>query len=57
MVYSRQEYWSGLPFPPPGHLPEMITKKADVFKGIEHFTCLSPDLGSTRLIGTVHKWC
>ena len=22
MGFSRQEYWSGLPFPPPGHLPE-----------------------------------
>ena len=21
MVFSRQVYWSGLPFPPPGHLP------------------------------------
>ena len=21
MVFSRQEYWSGLPFPSPGHLP------------------------------------
>ena len=21
MVFSRQEYWSGLPFPPPGDLP------------------------------------
>ena len=21
MEFSRQEYWSGLPFPPPGHLP------------------------------------
>ena len=20
--FSRQEYWSGLPFPPPGHLPD-----------------------------------
>ena len=20
--FSRQEYWSGLPFPPPGELPE-----------------------------------
>ena len=20
MVFPRQEYWSGLPFPPPGHL-------------------------------------
>ena len=22
MAFSRQEYWSGLPFPSPGHLPE-----------------------------------
>ena len=21
MAFSRQEYWSGFPFPPPGHLP------------------------------------
>ena len=23
---SRQEYWSGLPFPPPGHLPDSAIK-------------------------------
>ena len=23
MVFSRQEYWGGLPFPPPGHLPNL----------------------------------
>ena len=22
MEFSRQEYWSGLPFPPPGNLPD-----------------------------------
>ena len=22
MGFSRQEYWSGLPFPSPGHLPD-----------------------------------
>ena len=22
MAFSRQQYWSGLPFPPPGHLPD-----------------------------------
>ena len=27
MVFSRQEYWSGLPFPSPGDLPD---------PGIEH---------------------
>ena len=24
--FSRQEYWSGLPFPPPGHLPDPRTE-------------------------------
>ena len=24
MGFSRQEYWSGLPFPPPGHLPDPV---------------------------------
>ena len=23
MVFSRQEYWSGLPLPPPGDLPDL----------------------------------
>ena len=22
VIFSRQEYWSGLPFPSPGHLPD-----------------------------------
>ena len=22
--FSRQEYWSGLPFPPPGDLPDLM---------------------------------
>ena len=22
MIFSRQEYWSGLPFPSPGNLPD-----------------------------------
>ena len=28
MGFPRQEYWSGLPFPPPGHLPHPGTKPA-----------------------------
>ena len=28
MGFSRQEYWSGLPFPPPGDLPEPGIKPA-----------------------------
>ena len=28
MGFSRQEYWSGLPFPSPGDLPDMGIKPA-----------------------------
>ena len=30
MGFSRQEYWSGLPCPPPGDLPNPETKPTDV---------------------------
>ena len=33
--FSRQEHWSGLPFPPPGHLPD---------PGIEPTSLMSPAL-------------
>ena len=36
MGFSRQEYWSGLPFPPPGDLPD---------PEIEPRSLLSPALG------------
>ena len=26
MGFSRQEYWSGLPYPPPGDLPDLRIK-------------------------------
>ena len=35
MEFSRQEYWSGLPFPPPGDLPN---------PGTEHTSLVSPAL-------------
>ena len=35
MEFSRQEYWSGMPFPPPGHLPD---------PGIEPTSLASPVL-------------
>ena len=28
--FSRQEYWSELPFPPPGHLPDPGIKPASL---------------------------
>jgi len=30
MGFSRQEYWSGLPFPPPGDLPDPGTRPASL---------------------------
>jgi len=30
MVFSSQEYWSGLPCPSPGHLPDPGTKLASL---------------------------
>ena len=35
MGFSRQDYWSGLPFPPPGDLPD---------SGTEPVSLLSPAL-------------
>ena len=35
MGYSRQEYWNGLPFPPPGDLPD---------PGIKFASLVSPTL-------------
>ena len=28
MEFSRQEYWSGLPSPPPGYLPDTVSEPA-----------------------------
>ena len=35
MEFPRQEYWSGLPFPSPGHLPDA---------GIEPLSPMAPAL-------------
>ena len=40
MEFSRQEYWSGLPFPPLGHLPN---------QGIEPLSPVSPTLQAGSL--------
>ena len=37
MEFSRQEYWSGVPFPPPGKLPD---------RGIEPISLVSPVLAA-----------
>ena len=34
MGISRQEYWSGLPFPPPGDLPDLGIKPASLLSPV-----------------------
>ena len=41
MEFSRQEYWSGLPFPAPGHLPDPENKPSASFTGNWIFLPLS----------------
>ena len=41
MQFSRQEYWSGLPFPPAVHLPD---------PGIEPASLVSPALQADSLL-------
>ena len=46
MGFSKQEYWSGLPFPPPGDLPD---------PGIEPMSLTSPALEG-RFFTTSATW-
>ena len=46
MEFFRQEYWSGLPFPPPGHLPNAgIEPESPVFLALagRFFTTTPPE--------------
>ena len=55
MEFSRQEYWSGLPCPPPGELPDPGTEPAPlespVLAGGSLITA-PPGKGSKQLITT-----
>ena len=61
MGFSRQEYWSGLPFPSPGDLPdpgiepgspalEADTLTSELKKAQTGFQCPGPGPGLTALI-------
>ena len=41
MEFSRQEHWSGLPFPSPGHLPDPGVEPVSPALQADAFTCLS----------------
>ena len=63
MGFSRQEYWSGLPFPPPGDLPDPGIKLTSAMSpalvgGI--FTAMPPgnpirSLGKGRLLSSFQQ--
>ena len=42
MGFSRQEYWSGLPFPPPGDLPDPGIKLTSLALAGRFFTTEPP---------------
>ena len=42
MVFSRQEYWSGLPFPSPGDLPDLGIKPESPVLAGRFFTTEPP---------------
>ena len=50
MEFSRQEYWSGLPFPPPGDLPNPGTKTALLADSI-----LLSHLGSSNITEVIFQ--
>ena len=41
--FSRQEYWSGLPFPPPGDLPDLVIEPMSPALADRFFTAEPPE--------------
>ena len=42
MGFSRQQYWDGLPFPPPGDLPDAGTEPGVSYSAGRFFTAEPP---------------
>ena len=57
MEFSRQEYWSWLPFPPPGTFPDPGVKPASADSPALVYSLPLSHLGSPNLkIALVIKW-
>ena len=60
MGFSRQEYWSGLPFPPPGHFPnpgiELMSPASPALAGGFLFYHWATGEAFTRRILKTRKW-
>ena len=50
MGFPRQEYWSGLPFPPPGDLPDPGIEPVSPARADRCFTTESPGKPSEKLM-------
>ena len=54
-ILSRQEYWSGLPFPPPGDLPDPgIEPESSVFPVLAGGFFTAESLGKLFSLGRLH---
>ena len=56
MGFPKQEYWSGLPFPPPGDLPNPgMEPTAPALPALQVDSLLLNHQGSPKLLGAVTK--
>ena len=59
--FSRQEYWSGLPFPPPGDAPrpgiELTSRVSCIVRQILYHCTTWKDCQSLLAIKAVTSWC
>ena len=56
MGFSRQEYWSGLPFPSPGDLPDPGTEPCGLPHGRQMLYCLTHQGREELTLGCVKVW-
>ena len=57
MGFPRQEYWNGLPFPPPGHLPNPgIRPTSSVYPALAGRFFSSGPSGKPRCVSSGYKW-
>ena len=57
MGFSRQEYWSGLPSPSPGHLPKPGIKPGSLMSATlagRFFTTSAPPPGKPTVVSAKH---
>ena len=56
MEFSKQEYWRGLPFPPPGNLPDPVIKPPSPALADGFFTTEPPGKHTTQEVYLIKTW-